>query len=127
MSVLTGMEPKSVFTFFEEICQIPHGSGNVDQISDYLQEFARKRKLFCIQDELKNIIIIKEASAGYEEEKPYILQAHMDMVAVKDCGLRLRMAGFMRKGQALAVMMELVWPIVWPFWMRRISRCLVWK
>lgn len=86
MSVLTGMEPKSVFTFFEEICQIPHGSGNVDQISDYLQEFARKRKLFCIQDELKNIIIIKEASAGYEEEKPYILQAHMDMVAVKEPG-----------------------------------------
>ena len=29
-----------------------------------------------------NIIIIKEATAGYEQEEPYILQGHMDMVAV---------------------------------------------
>ncbi len=101
MSVLSGIEPKQVFTFFEEICQIPHGSGNVDGISEYLLQFARKRHLFCIQDKLKNIIIIKEASAGYEGEEPYILQGHMDMVAVKepDCdidmvkeGLRLRTA-----------------------------------
>lgn len=101
MGVLSGMEPESVFTFFEKISQIPHGSGNVDAISDYLRQFAKERDLFCIQDELKNIIIIKEASAGYEEEEPYILQGHMDMVAVKepDCemdmareGLRLRTA-----------------------------------
>lgn len=84
MGILTGIEPKSVLTFFEEICQIPHGSGNIDAISDYLKNFARKRNLFCIQDELKNIIIIKEAGAGYEEEAPYILQGHMDMVAVKE-------------------------------------------
>lgn len=95
MGVLSDIEPRGVFTFFKEICQIPHGSGNVAAISDYLRQFAKKRDLFCIQDELKNIIIIKEASAGYEEEEPYILQGHMDMVAVKepDCDIDMEREG----------------------------------
>ena len=64
MGVLEHLEPKSVFHFFEEICRIPHGSGNVRQISDYLKQFAADRGLECIQDELYNINIIKEATAG---------------------------------------------------------------
>ena len=64
MGVLTNLEPKKVFCFFEEITKIPHGSGNVGQISDYLVNFAKERDIFCIQDELKNIIMIKEASEG---------------------------------------------------------------
>lgn len=89
MGILSHLQPQSVFSFFEEISQIPHGSGNVKQISDYLKRFADSRGLKCIQDELFNIIIIKEATAGYEEEEPVILQGHMDMVAVKkpDCDI----------------------------------------
>lgn len=82
MGVLDNLEPQSVFHYFEEISRIPHGSGNVKQISDYLKQFAKDRGLECIQDELYNIIIIKEATAGYEQAEPYILQGHMDMVAV---------------------------------------------
>ncbi|MCQ2540111.1 MAG: aminoacyl-histidine dipeptidase [Acetatifactor sp.] len=102
MGVLTNLDPAKVFQFFEEICSIPHGSGNVEQISDYLARFAADRGLFCIQDDLKNIVIVKEATPGYEEEPPVILQGHMDMVAVKkpDCdidmtkeGLRLAVDG----------------------------------
>ena len=36
MGVLDNKEPKKVFSFFEEIAAIPHGSGNVEQISNYL-------------------------------------------------------------------------------------------
>lgn len=95
MGVLSDLEPKSVFTFFEEITKIPHGSGNVGQISDYLVDFAKERNLFCIQDDWKNVIIMKEASAGYEEEPAVILQGHMDMVAVKkpDCDIDMRTEG----------------------------------
>ena len=82
MRVLENLEPKKVFYYFEELCNIPHGSGNVEAISDYLKNFAQERKLEVIQDELKNIIIIKEAVAGYENEPPVIIQGHMDMVAV---------------------------------------------
>ena len=32
MSILGHLEPANVFHFFEEICNIPHGSGNIDKI-----------------------------------------------------------------------------------------------
>lgn len=84
MGVLAGVEPVPVFHFFEEICKIPHGSGNEAGLSDYIRQFAEERGLFCIQDEWKNLIIIKEAAPGYEAEETMILQGHMDMVAVKE-------------------------------------------
>lgn len=83
MAVTENLKPEKVFHYFEEICGIPHGSGNVEGISDYLVKFAKDRGLFCIQDEWKNVIIVKGASAGYEKEPAVILQGHMDMVAVK--------------------------------------------
>ncbi|MCD7724187.1 MAG: aminoacyl-histidine dipeptidase [Clostridiales bacterium] len=86
MSALENLQPRKVFYYFEQICQIPHGSGNIEQISDYLIRFARKRGLSCQQDQARNVIIIKEASPGYEQEEPLILQGHMDMVAVKEPG-----------------------------------------
>lgn len=102
MRVFENLEPKDVFYYFEEICKIPHGSGNIEKISHYLADFARERKLESYQDAVGNVIIIKEASKGYESHKPVMLQGHMDMVAVKkpDCdiqmekeGLRLRVSG----------------------------------
>lgn len=95
MGVLGELEPKSVFRFFEEICSIPHGSGNVEKISDYLVSFAKERGLYCRQDEMKNVIISKEASPGYEKAESIILQGHMDMVAVKkpDCDIDMKTQG----------------------------------
>lgn len=91
MGALSALEPKSVFHYFEEITRIPHGSGNVEQISDYLVDFAKERGLFHIQDAWKNVIIVKEAAPGYEQEPPVILQGHMDMVAVKKPGCPIDM------------------------------------
>lgn len=95
MGVLSHLEPQSVFYYFEEITKIPHGSGNIDQISDYLVEFAKKRNLFYIQDKVKNVIIVKEATPGYENEPALMLQGHMDMVAVKkpDCDIDMKTEG----------------------------------
>lgn len=95
MGVLSNLEPKNVFAFFEEITKIPHGSGNVERISDYLAAFAKERGLFYIQDKWKNVIIVKEASCGYEKEPTVILQGHMDMVAVKkpDCDIDMTRDG----------------------------------
>lgn len=92
MGVLSNLEPQKVFHYFEEITKIPHGSGNIQQLSDYLVNFARQRGLTVIQDELKNVIIVKEASPGYENEPAVILQGHMDMVAVKkpDCSIDMK-------------------------------------
>ena len=87
MGVLSALEPAKVFQYFEEICSIPHGSRNVEQISNYLVNFAKERGLKCRQDEKFNVVIWKDGSKGYENAEPVILQGHMDMVAVKtaDC------------------------------------------
>ena len=71
------------FEYFKEISKIPHGSGNTKQISDYLVNFAKKRQLEYYQDELNNVIIIKEAGKGYENSPAVIIQGHMDMVCAK--------------------------------------------
>lgn len=84
MAVLDHLEPKSVFSFFEQICAIPHGSRNNTQISNYLAEFARSRGLEYVQDAAENVVIIKAATPGYEQAEPVILQGHMDMVCEKD-------------------------------------------
>jgi dipeptidase D len=81
--VLDHIEPRSVMGFFEQLCSIPHGSGNTKAISDYCVRFAQERSLECIQDELGNIIIKKPASAGYEAAAPVIIQGHLDMVCEK--------------------------------------------
>ena len=80
MAVLEHLEPNRVFSFFEQICAIPHGSGNTKALSDWLVGFARDRQLEHYQDELNNVIIIKEAASGYEAAPAVILQGHMDMV-----------------------------------------------
>ena len=80
---LASLEPARVFHFFEEICSIPHGSGDTAGISNYLVDFARKRNLSYIQDESGNVVIFKDGSAGAENSAPVILQGHMDMVCVK--------------------------------------------
>ena len=87
MGVLSNLEPKEVFAFFEEISQIPRPSHQEEKISKYLQHFAEERGLEHYRDEKYNVIIIKEASEGYEAEAPIILQGHMDMVTEKaaDC------------------------------------------
>ena len=95
MAVLSHLEPAKVFHFFEELCSMPHGSGNIRQISDYCADFARQRGLKYIQDELGNVIIFAPATAGYEQAETVILQGHMDMVCVKtaDCPLDLTRDG----------------------------------
>ena len=84
MRVLSELEPKNVFSFFEDICNIPHPSYKEEKISNYLVDFAKERKLEYYQDSLNNVIIIKEASKGYEDAAPIIHQGHLDMVCEKE-------------------------------------------
>ena len=87
MGVLSNLEPKEVFRYFEEICGIPHGSGHTKQISDYLVQFAKDHGLNYVQDQSNNVIIWKDGSAGYETSAPVMLQGHMDMVCEKEPGV----------------------------------------
>jgi len=82
--ILAGLEPNDVFYYFEEISNIPRGTGNEKEISNYLVSFAIHNRLDVIKDQVLNIIIKKPASPGYENLPPVVLQGHMDMVCEKN-------------------------------------------
>ena len=81
---LAGLEPASVFAYFEEICSIPHGSRNTKLISDYLVRFAQEHGVRYFQDELNNVVMFQEGTCGMGDHDPVIIQGHMDMVCEKD-------------------------------------------
>lgn len=84
MGVLSNLEPKRVFEIFEELCAMPHGSGNTKAISDWCVKFGEERGLEVHQDESNNVILIAPATPGYEDAPAMILQGHLDMVAEKE-------------------------------------------
>ncbi|MGM9592926.1 MAG: aminoacyl-histidine dipeptidase [Candidatus Onthomonas sp.] len=100
MAVLSQLEPRSVFSYFETICSIPHPSGQEGKLADYLVSFAQERGLEHYRDHLNNVILIKKASPGYEQEEPVILQGHLDMVCEQEPG---RNIDFSAQGLELSV------------------------
>lgn len=78
------LEPKEFYKYFREIAAIPRGSRDTKRISDYCVAFAKQHQLEYIQDDFNNVIIIKEASSGYETVPAVIIQGHLDMVCEKE-------------------------------------------
>lgn len=91
------LQSQKVFDYFEELAAIPHGSGNTKEISDYLVRFAKEHGLVYYQDAANNVVIVEEASAGYEDADTIIIQGHMDMVCEKesDCAIDFEKDGLM--------------------------------
>ncbi len=83
------LSPKEVFKYFSDICDIPHGSGNTDKITEYIIDFAKKRGLEYRLDSVGNLAVYKDATPPRVSSKGVILQAHIDMVCAKreDCEL----------------------------------------
>lgn len=87
MGELTSLQPAAVFRHFEDICRIPHGSGNVSALVDHCVAFAKAHGLEWDRDQADNLVIRKSASPGYEKADILILQGHTDMVCEKEAGL----------------------------------------
>ncbi len=81
------MNSEKVLSFFKEITRIPRESGHEEQIIAYLQDFAAARNLECKTDDAGNVLIVKEAAAGYENVPAIVLQSHSDMVCEKNEGV----------------------------------------
>lgn len=85
-NVLADLYPQNVFRIFEEISQIPRGSGNEAAISRYVADFAAKSGYEAVCDNAGNAAVNVPASSGMEDRGKLILQAHMDMVCEKEAG-----------------------------------------
>ena len=84
MGTLSRLKPASLWQLFEKICSIPHPSKHEQKISLWIQRWAKELGLAIKEDAVGNLFIKKPATAGMEDRKGIILQAHMDMVPQKN-------------------------------------------
>ena len=83
-NILSNLEPKIVWSHFEDICKIPRPSKKEEKIIEYLINFGKKLNLETKRDEAGNVLIRKPASKGKENVSTVVLQSHMDMVCEKN-------------------------------------------
>ncbi len=84
MADLTTLSPKLVWEMFDAITRIPRPSKHEEKIREWLRNFATDHDLKFKEDTTGNIVIYKQATAGYEDCPTVILQSHMDMVCEKN-------------------------------------------
>lgn len=84
MNILSDLNPQPLFTYFEEICQVPRPSKKEEKIRQFLLDFAAKNGLKSKTDAAGNVLILKPATTGMENAPIVILQTHMDMVCEKN-------------------------------------------
>ncbi|TCI05246.1 aminoacyl-histidine dipeptidase [Corallincola luteus] len=73
-----------VWRFFSQICAIPHPSKHEQQLSLWIQHWAREKGLAVDEDATGNLKISKPATAGMENRAGVVMQAHLDMVPQKN-------------------------------------------
>lgn len=83
MSEIKKLNPQCVWKQFDALTQVPRPSGHLEQIQNFLLDFAKQTGIEGIKDSAGNIIFRKPATTGMEDRKTVIMQAHMDMVPQK--------------------------------------------
>jgi len=81
--VLSELEPRIVWSIFEEITKIPRCSGKEQKLQEWIRKWAEENGIAFKQDEVGNILLTKEAAPGCEDYPTLVLQAHQDMVCEK--------------------------------------------
>jgi len=84
MDSLKKLNPQIVWSYFNDICNIPRPSKQEDKIIAYLMNFGKEYELETERDEIGNVLIRKPASASYENRVGVVLQSHIDMVCEKN-------------------------------------------
>ncbi|MDA3818486.1 MAG: aminoacyl-histidine dipeptidase [Prolixibacteraceae bacterium] len=81
---ISHLEPKPVWGYFEDICQVPRPSKKEEKIIRFLEDFAHDNNLNYKKDNAGNVLITAPATKGYEDTPTVVLQSHMDMVGEKN-------------------------------------------
>lgn len=86
MNSITNLEPKEVWHYFNEVCNVPRPSKHEEKMIQYLLDFAAEHKLDAKKDKAGNIVIRKSGTVGLQDGNVIVLQSHMDMVCEKNEG-----------------------------------------
>ncbi|MBO5399034.1 MAG: aminoacyl-histidine dipeptidase [Alistipes sp.] len=81
---LAALKPALVWKHFAQIVNIPRPSGSEERIRQYLVDFAVAQGIEHQVDEAGNVYMRKAATAGMEDRKGIVIQAHVDMVPQKN-------------------------------------------
>jgi dipeptidase D len=84
MAQLGKLTPRGIWQQFEAITHIPRPSKKEAKIRRFLVDFAEQHGLAHKTDEIGNVVIFKEATAGMEAHPTVVLQSHIDMVCEKN-------------------------------------------
>ncbi|WP_159564987.1 aminoacyl-histidine dipeptidase [Budvicia diplopodorum] len=84
MSDLAQLTPSLLWQHFAKICSIPHPSMHEEALAQHIVSWAKEKNLHAERDAVGNILIRKPATAGMENRKSVVLQAHLDMVPQKN-------------------------------------------
>lgn len=84
MSEIKNLEPRGLWGYFAEICQIPHPSKKEQEIIEHVKNFGESNMLETTVDDSGNVVIKKPATPGFEDRKTVVLQSHLDMVPQKN-------------------------------------------
>ncbi|KGK21326.1 aminoacyl-histidine dipeptidase [Vibrio navarrensis] len=83
-SEISSLSPAPLWQFFDKICSIPHPSKHEEALAQYIVTWATEQGLEVRRDPTGNVFIKKPATAGMENKKGVVLQAHIDMVPQKN-------------------------------------------
>lgn len=89
MSVLTDLQPREIFSFFETLAAIPRGSGNEERAAQWVVDFAHGRGLWAEKDAMHCVLVKKPGQLGLEDAPALVLHGHLDMVCEKEEGVSI--------------------------------------
>ena len=81
---IRNLEPKALWNKFADLNAVPRPSKKEDRVIAFMKEFGNNLGLETFEDEIRNVIIRKPATAGMENRKMIVLQSHLDMVHQKN-------------------------------------------
>ncbi|MCQ2253201.1 MAG: aminoacyl-histidine dipeptidase, partial [Bacteroidales bacterium] len=83
---LLELTPNLLWKNFRDITLIPHPSKHEEKLTKFLLEFGKQHADQSFMDQAGNVVWKKKATAGMENRKGIVLQAHCDMVPQADSG-----------------------------------------
>jgi dipeptidase D len=81
---IRNLEPKALWNKFADLNAVPRPSKKEERVIEFMKNFGNSLGLETFEDEIRNVIIRKPATAGMENRKPIVLQGHLDMVHQKN-------------------------------------------
>ena len=81
---IRNLEPKALWNKFADLNAVPRPSKKEERVIEFMKNFGKSLGLETFEDEIRNVIIRKPATAGMENRKAIVLQGHLDMVHQKN-------------------------------------------